>query len=97
MLIYELIDWLVAFNLWNDKFTSCYLYDLNVNRQAPVNYLPRVGQVSNYLHRDEDFFFDIDGADHVVQELPGVRQELTDLQVRLELVELLDLEMERKH
>lgn len=32
----------------------------------------------------------------MVQELPGVRQELTDLQVRLQLVELLDLRAKRK-
>lgn len=32
----------------------------------------------------------------MVQELPGVRQELTDLQVRLQLVELLNLRAKRK-
>lgn len=59
--------------------------------EAPVDYLPRVGQVSNYLHGDENLFLDVDGADHLVQELSGVSQELTDLQVGLQLVELLDL------
>lgn len=59
--------------------------------EAPVNYLPCVGQVSNYLHGDENLFLDVDGADHLVQELSGVSQELTDLQVGLQLVELLDL------
>lgn len=59
--------------------------------EAPVNYLPCVGQVSNYLHGDENLFFDVDGADHLVQELSGVSQELADLQVGLQLVELLDL------
>lgn len=33
---------------------------------VPVNDLPGVGEVSNDLHGDEDLFFDIDGADHVV-------------------------------
>lgn len=33
---------------------------------VPVNDLPSVGEVSNDLHGDEDLFFDIDGADHVV-------------------------------
>lgn len=63
---------------------------------VPVNYLPCIRQVSNYLHGNENFFFDIDGADHLVQELPGVSQELTDLQIRLQLVELLDLKTKRK-
>lgn len=59
--------------------------------EAPVNDLPRVGQVSNYLHGDENLLLDVDGADHLVQELSGVSQELTDLQVGLQLVELLHL------
>lgn len=59
--------------------------------EAPVNDLPCVGQVSDYLHGDENLFLDVDGADHLVQELSGVCQELTDLQVGLQLVELLDL------
>lgn len=40
--------------------------------EAPVNYLPRVGQVSDYLHGDENLFLYVDGADHLVEELPGV-------------------------
>lgn len=63
--------------------------------EVPVNDLPCIGQVSNYLHGNENFLFDIDGADHLVKELSGVRQELTDLQVRLQLVELLDLKARR--
>lgn len=59
--------------------------------EAPVNDLPGIGQVSNNLHGDENLFLDVDCADHLVQELSGVGQELTDLQVGLELVELLDL------
>lgn len=62
-----------------------------IRKQVPVNYLPRVGQVSDYLHSNEDFFFDINSADHLMQKFPGVSQKLTDLQVRLQLVELLDL------
>lgn len=60
----------------------------------PVNDLPRVGQVSNDLHGDEDFLFDVDGADHVVEELSGVCQKLAHLQVGLQLVEFLDLNSE---
>lgn len=66
------------------------------SEEVPVNYLPCVGQVSNYLHGDENLLFDIDGADHLVQKLPCVSQELTDLQVRLQLVKLLDLKTKRK-
>lgn len=66
------------------------------NIYLPVNYLPCVGEIADYLHGNEDFFFDVDGADHLVQELSGVSQELTNLQVRLQLVELLDLKMQRK-
>ncbi len=58
---------------------------------SPVNDLPGVGQISHYLHRDEHFLFDIDGADHLMEELACVRQELTHLQVGLQLVKLLDL------
>lgn len=64
--------------------------------QVPVNDLPCVGQISNYLHRNEDLFFDVDGTDHLVQKPPGVRQELTHLKVRLQLVELLDLKTKPK-
>lgn len=63
--------------------------------QVPVNYLPCVRQISDYLHSNEDFFFDINSADHVMQKLPSVSQKLTDLQVRFELVELLDLRSKR--
>lgn len=59
--------------------------------QVPVNDLPGVGEVSNYLHSDEDLFFDIDSADHVVQELPGVSQELANLKVGFQLMKLLHL------
>lgn len=54
---------------------------MDIGKYLPINYLPCIGQISNYLHCDEDFFFDIDGADHLVQEFSGVSQELTDLQV----------------
>lgn len=64
-------------------------------KQVPVNYLPRVGQISDYLHSNEDFFFDINCADHLMQKLPSVSQKLADLQVRLQLVELLDLRSRR--
>lgn len=62
---------------------------------SPVNDLPGVGQISHYLHGDEHFLFDVDGADHLMEELACVRQELTHLQVGLQLVELLDLSRER--
>lgn len=58
---------------------------------APVNDLPGVGEVSNDLHGDEYLFFDIDGADHVVQELPGVSQELANLKVGFQLMKFLHL------
>ena len=57
----------------------------------PVDDLPGVGQVSYDLHGDQHLLLDVDGADHLVEELPGVGQELAHLQVRLQLMELLDL------
>ena len=59
--------------------------------KIPVNDLPGIGEVSHDLEVDEELFLDVDGADHLVQELPGVSQELLHLQVRLQLVELLHL------
>lgn len=50
-------------------------------KKAPIDDLPGVRQVSNYLHGDEDFLFDVNGADHLMQELPSVGQELTHLKV----------------
>lgn len=64
--------------------------------EVPVNNLPCVGQVSNYLHGNENLFLDVNCANHLVQELSGVSQELTDLQVGLQLVELLDLNICKK-
>ena len=61
----------------------------------PVYDLPGIGQVSYYLHGDQDLFLDVDGANHLVQELPGVSQELAHLQVGLKLVELLDLSVRK--
>lgn len=63
---------------------------------VPVNDLPGVGEVSNNLHGDEDLFFDIDGADHVVQKLPGVSQELAHLKVGFQLMEFLHLQTRRQ-
>lgn len=57
----------------------------------PVDDLPGVGQVSYDLHGDEHLLLDVDGADHLMEELPGVGQELAHLQVGLQLMELLDL------
>lgn len=62
-----------------------------ISQWVPVNDLPCVRQIPHYLHGNENFFFDIDGADHLVQELSGVSQELTNLQIGLQLMELLDL------
>lgn len=62
-----------------------------IGSPAPVNDLPCIGQISNDLHGDQDLLFDVDGADHLVQELPGVGQKLAHLQVRVQLVKLLHL------
>lgn len=70
-------------------------HDLMHYQHVPVDYLPRIGEISYYLHGDQDLFFDVDGADHLVQELPGVGQKLTHLQVGLQLVKFLDLEAKK--
>lgn len=58
---------------------------------SPVNDLPGVRQIPHDLHSDENFLLDVDSANHLMEELARVRQELTHLQVRLQLVELLHL------
>ena len=63
---------------------------------SPVYDLPGVGEVGDDLHGDEDLLLYVDDADHLVQVLAGVGQELFDLQIGLQLVELLDLEKEKR-
>lgn len=57
----------------------------------PIYKLPGVGQIPHDLHGDQHLLFNVDCANHLVQELACVGQELTHLQVRLQLVELLYL------
>ena len=57
-----------------------------------VDELPGVGQVGGYLHGDQHLLLDVNGTDHLMEELARVQQELPDLEVALELVELLHLQ-----
>ena len=57
----------------------------------PINEQPRIGEVGNLLQSDEDFFSNVDGAQHLLQVLAGVGKELLHLHVVLQTVELQDL------
>ena len=72
--------------LFSFLLKKLHLWDIRVND------LPRVGEVAHYLYGDEHLLLDVDGADHVMQVFPRVRQKLLHLQVTLKLVELLDLQ-----
>ena len=58
---------------------------------SPVNQFPGIGQISDNLDGDQNFFFNIYDPYHLVKEFPRVGQELFDLEVALELVEFLHL------
>ncbi len=60
-------------------------------RAPPVDGLPGVREVGDYLDVDEDLLLDVDDADHLMEVLARVRKELFHLKVALQLMELLDL------
>lgn len=68
------------------------LYHLLLREQTlPIYKLPGIGQIPHNLHGDQHLLFNVDCANHLVHELARVSQELTHLKVRLQLVELLHL------
>lgn len=47
----------------------------------PVNQLPSERKVPHDVHGDKHLLLNVDGSDHLVQELASVGQKLTHLQV----------------